>query len=148
MSHASAARRERIAAKRVAQKKDWGDWRIVEVTDDLRRQYPFLEHCEAIWMNNRYEVQQYNCTSAIGGIVQLNIRRHFDVEEITWGELQRIKNELFGEQVCGVEMFPPEAVKWNPESNVRVLWLMPTSGWSLPFGLHLPTSWGRKENHG
>jgi len=29
---------------------------------------------------------------------------------ITWGEIQAVKNEMVGEDVCCIEVYPPEAM--------------------------------------
>ena len=138
MSRASLERKNRERAKTVG--RTWGTWQSREVTAEMKSDYPHLIHCNAIWFNNRYEVQSFNCRSPLGGVVQLLVRRHFDIEEISWVEMQRIKRELFGE-VLALEMYPPAEIEWKSETALRVMWILPTN-WESPFGLHLETAWG------
>ena len=113
---------------------------VKEVTPELCAEHPHLAHCKAIYTNHRYEVQAFDCRSPIGGIVQLMVHRHFDLEEISWPEMQRIKRELFGE-VLALEMYPPVQIEWGKESKVRVVFIMPLD-YDPPFGLHRPEAWG------
>lgn len=106
-----------------------------------KKEHKFLENCSAIYSNSRVEVQLFPCKSDIGATMQCNVRRHGDIDELTWRELQRIKTELFGEQAVAVEVFPAAEQEWKPTVEVRVLWILPTT-WTIPFGLHLSTAWG------
>ena len=135
------ARKNRERAKTIG--RTAGDWQERTITPELIEQFPQLRNCKNIWFNNRVEVQSYECRSPIGGIVQLMIRRHYDLEELSWSELQKIKRELFGD-VLAVEMFPQSQVAWNTETKMRVLWIMPLD-YEAPFGLHRPEAWGNHE---
>ena len=109
---------------------------------ELRAAHDFLSNCYAIYTNSRCEVHCFPCATEIGAVMQVNIRRHGDLEELTWRELQDIKNEVFGSHTQAVEVFPEASEEWNPLAKVRVLWIMPT-GWRLPFGLSMQTAWGK-----
>jgi hypothetical protein len=122
--------------------REWGEWKINEVTPEMRDRFPHLRHCAAIWSNNRYEVQGFKCETAIGGVWQIGVIRHGDIEQITWSELQRIVHERFGDEVTAIEVYPPREHEWNTQHNLRVLWILPST-WPLPFGLHLPGAWGQ-----
>jgi hypothetical protein len=74
-------------------------------------------------------------------VLQATIGRHGDLEPITWDELQRIKNELLGKESTAIEFFPSEYHLVN-QANLRHLWVLPTE-FALPFGLHLPTAFGK-----
>jgi hypothetical protein len=52
-----------------------------------------------------------------------------------WDTLQSIKNEMLGEDVLAIEVFPPEDCKID-EVNCRHLWLIPEG--ILPTGM---TGW-------
>jgi hypothetical protein len=136
----SEARRQRKAFVKIS--KEWSPWSQVEVTDDLRRQHPHLQHCKMIYNNSRYECQLFPCTSPIGGIQQVVVHRHVGQEEIPWSDLQRIKHELFGHNSVALEMYPPMDCEWNVSANIRVLWIMPQN-WIPPMGLHREEAWGR-----
>jgi hypothetical protein len=138
MARASLARKQRERAKTVGRTP--GEWQEKPIGQELIDEFPQLRHCKHIWFNNRVEVQVYECRSTIGGIVQLMIRRHFDLEELSWSEIQRIVRQLFGD-VMALEMYPPASVEWHTEANVRVVWVMPLD-WVSPFGLHRPEAFG------
>jgi hypothetical protein len=101
-----------------------------------------LKGCSSILANSRFEVQLFNCASDIGGVVQMVVRRHGDIAKIEWDELQRIKNEIFGEEYSAVEFFPPKELEWHINREIRVLWVLPQS-WVPPFGFHLSSAWGK-----
>lgn len=120
----------------------WTPWDTVAVTDKMRAEYPLLAHCTNIWANNRFEVQAFSIKTAIGGMWQLGIIRHGDIDQIMWEELQRIVHDLFGPEVTAIEIFPPLEHEWEVKKNVRVLWVLPST-WPLPFGLQVKGSWGQ-----
>jgi hypothetical protein len=122
--------------------KTWGAWQEAAVTDELQREHPHLLHCQHIWANNRYEVNAYIAQTPIGGVWQVNVFRHGDLEQITWPELQRIVHELYGPEAVAVEVYPALVDEWRTKSNLRILWVLPNT-WPLPFGLHLPGAWGQ-----
>lgn len=121
--------------------RTWGEWTETEITDDLRREHPHLLHCKHIWGNHRYEVNAFSVETPVGGVWQLNVFRHGNLEQITWTELQRIVHELYGPEATAIEVYPALAQEWQTKADVRVLWLLPAT-WPLPFGLHFKTAWG------
>ena len=72
-------------------------------------------------------------TPAWGVTRHLKIMRH-DGKEIRtkWDVLQRIKDEILGENVTVVEVFPAHSQVVN-EANIRHFWEVPAG--FLPFGL-------------
>jgi len=122
--------------------RTWGEWKLTEPDEQLRAKFPQLKHCKSIWANNRFEVQCFSCESAIGGVWQINIIRHGDLEQVTYAEAQRIIHELFGEDMVAVEIYPALADEWHTHSNPRILWILPST-WPLPFGLHVKGAWGQ-----
>ena len=122
--------------------REWGEWREAPVTDEIRSKYPHLKHVSRIWANNRYEVQAFEVKTDIGGIWQIGVIRHGDIEKITWEELQRIIHELYGPEIVAVEMYPPIADEWQTKHNLRILWILPAT-YDVPFGLHVAGAWGR-----
>jgi hypothetical protein len=66
-------------------------------------------------------------------IIHLCVRRHDDKPvRANWNVLQQIKNEMVGEDVTMVEVYPPRCEVVN-EANVRHFWQVEP----LPFGLHI-----------
>ena len=133
----SEASRKRNRIKTVG--KEWSGWHEVGVSDEFRKANPILKNCKAIWANSRFEVQVFECATPIGGVVQLVIARHMHIERVTWHEMLRIKNELYGVDKLGVEIFPREVV--GPNFKIRVMWIMPQD-YEMPFGLHKNSAWG------
>lgn len=114
----------------------------IPVTDEMREEHQVLENIFKIYSNSRYEVHLFACSTAIGGVMQVTVARHFTKEEIPWDDMQRVKVEIFGEQAWALEIFPDTRAEWHPQKDVRVMWVMP-SDYEVPFGLHRPESWGR-----
>ena len=122
--------------------RTWGEWKLTEPDDKIRSEHPHLRHCKCIWANNRYEVQGFVCETPIGGVWQLTVLRHGDLEKIMYSELQRIIHELFGDDIVAVEIYPALADEWQTKTNLTVLWMLPKT-WPLPFGLHVKGAWGK-----
>lgn len=126
--------------------RTWGEWDRIVPTEQQKAEHPISENVSVCYSNNRYGVQVYECfieKLGLAGetITQVTIGRHGDLESITWDELQRIKNELIGEDRVAIEIYPPVRQLVN-QANLRHLWVF-HQGYTLPFGLHLPTAFGR-----
>lgn len=61
--------------------------------------------------NNRFTVMVYdNCPTTHGPATKVLIRNHTCTPIVNhWREIQRIKNEIFGQEVTAVEYFPAES---------------------------------------
>jgi len=119
-----------------------GEWKEKEVTDDMRRDFPHLLYCERVWFNNKHECQAFKVLSPIGGVWQLNVVRHGNLESTDWQEKQKIVHDLFGPEVYAVEIYPPIEHEWRTNLKISVLWVLPST-WALPFGLHVAGAWGK-----
>lgn len=53
--------------------------------------------------------------------------------DIPWAEMQKIKNELFGRERVGVEVFPKES-ELIDAANMYHIWILPEN-MNLPFGI-------------
>lgn len=140
MSRPTSNQVQRAAAKKMG--KIWTAFRPIEITDKMRQDAVVLEHCHSMYGNSFFEVQCYPIVSPLGAFMQVTLRRHADIEDITWTQIQRVKNELFGQDSVALELYPKKNEEWHPAVNVRVIYICPV-GWQVPFGLALPTSWGR-----
>jgi RNA-binding protein YhbY len=58
-----------------------------------------------------------------GMVGHLKVRRRDGKDGISWDVLQQIKNEMLGEDVVAVEIFPKENEVVN-EANIRHLWVV------------------------
>ena len=57
-------------------------------------------------------------------LVWLRVQRWDGEDGISWEVLQQIKNDVFGEDVLAVEVYPPQDDVVN-RSNMRHLWASP-----------------------
>lgn len=99
-------RQRRLAAQRLAEKPETKFEQI-----DLNERSFVPDGVTRAYRNNRYTVMVYdNCPTTHGHATQVLIQNHFD-EPIKnhWAEIQRIKNEVFGQEVTAVEYFPAES---------------------------------------
>lgn len=72
-------------------------------------------------------------TATVHGFTRhLKVRRRDGKDGISWDTLQAIKDELLGEEVLAVEIYPPANQVVN-EANIRHLWEVYEG--VLPFGL-------------
>lgn len=93
----------------------------------------------AMWfLNSIYQVEVRGVTapSPFGKVIWLSIKTRDKQPRHDWRELQRIKNELVGEEVEAVEIYPAES-RLVDTSNQYHLWCFPyleTENGKLPFG--------------
>ena len=121
----------------------------VAITDEMRGDYPQLKYCSSIFANSRIEAHIYQIKTEIGGVSQVNLVRHGDIEELGWDEIQAAIRELFGPEAVAVEIYPAMIDEWPSKTRVRVLWVLPYT-WKLPFGLQFENAWGQplaEEHH-
>jgi hypothetical protein len=78
-----------------------------------------------------YTAQVCHTATVFGFIRHLKVRRRDGKDGIGWDVLQTIKNEMLGEDVTAVEVYPASDQVVN-EANIRHLWEMPEP---LPFTL-------------
>jgi hypothetical protein len=86
------------------------------------------------WLNETYSVQLFQHPTH-PGIDHLCVRRHDEGTEISWPDLQRIKDRLApdGRDRWAVEVFPP-ALAVVDNYNLRHIWVMPVE-WTPPVDL-------------
>jgi len=132
----SKASQERHKMQRMS--KVWTAWREIPITEEIRNSGPQMEHVDKIYANSKFEVHTFNCATSIGGVVQVVIAHHGHLLPVTWNDVLRIKNELFGVDQLGVEIYPREVVS---KMNIRILWILPV-GTDLPYGLDKNSAWG------
>jgi hypothetical protein len=78
------------------------------------------------YRNTRFTVMVFdNADTTHGKAIQVLIQRHDD-QPITnhWSEIQRIKNEIFGQQTTAVEYYPAESDLVNLH-NIYWIWIYP-----------------------
>lgn len=85
------------------------------------------------FMNNRYVVMiNDNTETDKGNAIRAMVQRHDDMPITNhWSELQKIKNELFGEETTGVEYYPKESQLMN-DHNIYWLFIFPEGVLPIP----------------
>lgn len=137
MKRKNRAMSERAQMKRLA-KKPFGPWEARETPVDHPMRPKFASTGKEFWrpksfLNNRYAVQFSDVRTDWGVVVHLWIRRHDGTMPRSWSDLQRIKDELVGEDRVAVEVFP-DAIRLVDSADMAHLWVLPKD-FVLPFTL-------------
>ena len=66
-----------------------------------------------------------------GKVHLLSVKKKDNTDNISWSDLQKIKNEVFGEDSQALEGYPKEKDVIN-HANVRHLWII-DKNYELPF---------------
>lgn len=80
---------------------------------------------DKIYQNGQFIVQVFEANN-IWNAKRAMIRWLDARPEIPWATLQRIKNDLFGEETLALEVFPKESNKIDV-ANMYWLWILPSS---------------------
>ena len=110
-------------------KKGWNEF--YDVTDLAIKKHLSLNDGKAqgrlpdqVFQNNIYIVQVFNHTCGWGMVKRVMIRRNDELPEHDWNKLQRIKNEVFGEEATALEVYPKQR-NLIDVANIYWLWIMP-----------------------
>jgi hypothetical protein len=124
-------RRERRAGVAFA-RHTADEWHPFERRAGAEASAAHIGDIRSCWLNNVYSVQVYARTMADGRVaLQLAVRRH-DGEDIRgWSVLQRIKNELVGQDRVAIEVYPREEDLID-DAPMRHLFVLP-AGDEAPF---------------
>ncbi len=76
-------------------------------------------------------MQVYSRAVTVPASLQLAIRRHDSAPIDGWDDLQRIKNEIVGEDATAIEVYPPASALVD-QANMRHLFVLP-AGMPMPF---------------
>lgn len=122
-------RQQRRYAKKLSRtgykRGQWGDWDVRDDNGFYQGKQEFL----AAWVNNVFSVQVFKEDR----FKRVGVRRHDESTVVTWSDLQRIKNELFGADVLAVQVLPPES-KLVDAANIYWFYVYPDDE-ILPFRL-------------
>lgn len=123
------AARAHLLAREARQSGDWGPWRHT-----LTKGTPFemsrILHCTDLYENDAFWVLTKTMKN---GVVHL-CTRSYCATRPSWGEFQRIKDELVGKDRTGVEVYPQSDEMTYNTSFVFHMWVLPR-GARLPFSL-------------
>ena len=83
--------------------------------------------------NNRYIVMVNDCAeTSKGSAIRAMVQKVDDTPIVNhWSEMQRIKNELFGEESTAVEYYPKES-ELIDRHNIYWLWIFPEGVLPIP----------------
>lgn len=104
----------------------WTPFQLAKIHPDLVR-----EGFEDCWMNSRYTVLIRRVKSDMGDLFHLSVKRNDKNPLHDWRDLQRIKNELLGEEEEAMELYPAES-RLVDGANQYHLWSF--AGQRAPFG--------------
>ena len=85
------------------------------------------------YKNNRYTVMVYDRSSTTKGFAtKVLIQNHFNLPISNhWSEINRIKNEIFGEETTAVEYYPAQSELVNTH-NIYWIWIFPNGELPIP----------------
>jgi len=111
----------------------WTPWEQCDYIRDYSGPDKPIPPDTLILLNNHYQVQiQLTKAEPFGRVAWLSIKRRDRKPIHDWRDLQRIKNEIVGEEVEAVELYPAES-RHVDTSNQYHLWAF-IDGYQLPFG--------------
>jgi len=85
------------------------------------------------FINNRFIVMIFdNAEVSTGTAIQALIQRHDNLPILGhWAEIQKIKNEIFGEETTAVEYYPAKS-QLIDEFNIYWIWIFPDGVLPIP----------------
>lgn len=126
-------RHERRATAALARREGWTQFERGPLPDT--RVYNALGRVTATFSNSLYYVVVFEHPTECGLVKQLQVSRHDRQPIRSWGDMQRVKNEIAGEDAVAVEVYPAQRDVVD-HAHAYHLWILPP-GRDLPFGLHL-----------
>ncbi len=124
-------RRAGIAMERRGLKGDWGLWRITNLPEGIPGGSGWCKQVRHAQANNLYVVLVRPFLDEQGNeVIHLAIRTASNLEP-PWRDMQRIKNEICGEESTAVQVMPP-ASELIDEADMYHMWVLSDR---LPFTL-------------
>lgn len=83
--------------------------------------------------NTRYTVMVYdNSPTSKGNAIRVMVQKHDDTPILFhWREMQKIKNEIFGEEVTAIEYYPSQS-NLIDDHNIYWFWIFPSGILPIP----------------
>lgn len=83
--------------------------------------------------NTRYVVMVYdNSPVTTGTAIRVMVQKHNDTPILNhWSEIQKIKNEIFGEETVAVEYYPAKS-QLIDDHNIYWIWIFPENVLPIP----------------
>lgn len=108
---------------------DWGAWEKILLSPGQAGTAGWASECHACYKNRVFAVLARN---DVTGVVHLGVSS-LSGNRPTWPEMQRIKDEIAGEDATAIEVYPPKTQVVD-EADMYHLWVIRGK---LPFGLHI-----------
>lgn len=121
-------RQRRLAAQKELQKEVTKFQQI-----DLKKAKSVPKGMTSAYRNTRYVVMVYeNIATTKGFATRIMVQKHDD-KPITnhWSEMQKIKNEIFGEETTAVEYYPAKS-NLIDDHNIYWMWIFPSGELPIP----------------
>ena len=85
------------------------------------------------FINTRYVVMVYdNSPVTTGTAIRVMVQKHNDTPILNhWSEMQKIKNEIFGEETIAVEYYPAKS-QLIDDHNIYWFWIFPENVLPIP----------------
>lgn len=110
----------------------WSPFKQMEIPKE-HNGIPGSSFADELWVNSRYHVfVRFIRSEEAGELTHLSIKHNDKSCPRDWRELQRIKNELCGDEREALEIYPAES-RLVDMSNQYHLWVLP-AGKRIPFG--------------
>ena len=119
------------AMERRGLKGDWGAWRKTPLPTGLPGGHGWCCEIRSAWANNLYAILIRPFADDNGDeVIHLAIRT-ISQREPPWRDMQRIKNEICGEESTAISVMPP-ASELIDDADMYHMWVLPAR---LPFSL-------------
>lgn len=120
--------RKALRAQGSYRAEDWTDEKIDSYVQDMLSCW--------YYRNNKYQVAKYPPRQYAPNwpeVIHLSIKRLDKAPVHNWSDLQRIKNEVVGNEYEAIEIYPAESRMVNM-ANQYHLWVIAKEGVSIPVG--------------
>ena len=123
------AERQRLLAARKEFKKPVTKFEQI----DLSKAPFILKGMTRAFRNTRYTVMVYdNSPTTKGSATKVMVQKHDDTPILRhWSEMQKIKNEIFGEETTAVEYYPAQS-KLIDVHIIYWFWIFPNDQLPIP----------------
>ena len=123
------AERQRMLAARKELKKPVTKFEQI----DLTKSSFIPKGMTRAFRNTRYTVMVYdNSPTTKGSATKVMVQKHDDTPILHhWSEMQKIKNEIFGEETTAVEYYPAQS-KVIDVHNIYWFWIFPNDQLPIP----------------
>lgn len=107
---------------------------FVEVNLSIAKQVP--KWCTRAYYNNKYFITiNDNALTNKGKAIRVMVQKHSDTPILNhWFEMQKIKNEIFGQETIAVEYYP-KVSDLIDQHNIYWLWIFNNNELPIPINL-------------